>query len=159
MTKLQKNQLLVLKPVDGSFEPEYFIAPTNALISIPKCGRSIYYAINNNIPFIYNNKICKLSIEDCSDIEWGKIERILKEKNHTTRGLHNKLYKITNLNTGETKYIFRAKKFGEIYNINDSTICNWNQLKKYPVKKIINDQVYEINRVDGENVKLKDIIL
>ena len=33
------------------------------------------------------------------------------------------------------------------------------KLLAWPVKKIINDQVYEINRVDGENVKLKDIIL
>ena len=159
MTKLQKNQLLVLKPVDGSFEPEYFTSFTNALNSIPRMRVSLKNAINNNIPIIYNDKVCTLTVEECQDIEWGQIERHLKEKNHTTRGLHNKLYKITNLNTGETKYIFRAKKFGEIYNINDSTICNWNQLKKYPVKKIINDQVYEINRIDGENVKLKDIIL
>ena len=88
MTKLQKNQLLVLKPVDGSFEPEYFTSFTNALNSIPKMRVSLKNAINNNIPIIYNDKVCTLTVEECQDIEWGQIERHLKGLNHTTRGLH-----------------------------------------------------------------------
>ena len=158
MTKLQKNQLLVLCATDGSIK-EYFTSFTNALNSIPRMRVSLQNAINNNIPIIYNDKVCTLTVEECPDIEWGQIERHLKGLNHTTRGLHNLLYKVSNLSTGEILYTFRAVRLCELINIKPSTITNWIQLKKLPVKRIIKDQILEIDRVNGENVKLKDIIL